>query len=199
MKRHWFKIAVSLLFLVMFINVYRWISQDNPVIPTIKQAPDFTLKDINNKPFQFSRSNGTIRLVEFLFTSCPDICPTTTYNMVKIQNQLKQHNLWGNQVQFLSITFDPETDTPEVFKAYGDRMGMDYSGWTLLTGTEKETADVAKSFGVMVQKLPDGTFIHNVTSLMLVDQTGNIRKIFKMGEDMNNDKIIKMIRQIAGS
>ncbi|OXM83039.1 SCO family protein [Paenibacillus rigui] len=199
MKRHWFKLAIGLLFLVMLISVYRWMSQDNPVLPTVKLAPDFTLKDVDNKPFHFSQSNGTIRLVEFLFTSCPDICPTTTYNMVKIQNQLKQQHLWGNQVQFLSITFDPETDTPEVFIAYGDWMGMDYSGWTLLTGTEKETAEVANSFGVMVQKLPDGTFVHNVTSLMLVDRAGNIRKVFKMGEDMNNDEIIKMIRQIAES
>ncbi|TBL81108.1 SCO family protein [Paenibacillus thalictri] len=99
----------------------------------------------------------------------------------------------------MSVTFDPEHDTPAVFKQYGDRMGIDYGGWNLLTGTEKETADVSKSFGVMVQKMQDGTFVHNVTSLFLVDQAGIIRKVFPMGEDMNNEEIIKMIRSLAES
>lgn len=199
MKKHRFKLLVGLVMLLMVLSLNFWMTQERPVLPVIKQAPDFKLLDVNGKPFQFNESNGKVRLVEFLFTSCPDICPMTTYNMVQIQNELKQQQLWGKKVQFLSITFDPEQDTPEVFKAYGDRMGMDYSGWTLLTGTEKETADVAKSFGVMVQKLPDNTFVHSVTSLMLVDATGKIRKIFKMGDEMNNDEIIKMIRQAAGS
>lgn len=199
MKQHRFKLLVGLVMLLMIISLYSWITQDRPVLPTIKQAPNFTLQDVNGQPYQFKESDGKVRLVEFLFTSCPDICPMTTYNMVHIQNELKKQQLWGNKVQFLSITFDPEHDTPEVFKAYGDKMGMDYSGWTLLTGTEKETADVAKSFGVLVQKLPDDTFVHSVTSLMLVDPSGKIRKIFKMGDEMNNDEIIKMIRLAAGS
>ncbi|WP_349254167.1 hypothetical protein [Paenibacillus sp. RC67] len=76
---------------------------------------------------------------------------------------------------------------------------MNYSGWTLLTGTEKKTADVARSFGVLVQKLPDDTFVHSVTSLMLVDSSGKILKIFKIGDEMNNDEIIKRIRLAAGS
>ncbi|MNY75748.1 hypothetical protein D3C86_2151120 [compost metagenome] len=51
----------------------------------------------------------------------------------------------------------------------------------------------------MVQKMKDGEFVHTVTSLFLVDQEGQIRKIFTMGEAMDNDEILKMIRQIAGS
>ncbi|MBE1445778.1 SCO family protein [Paenibacillus sp. OAS669] len=199
MIKHRFKFLVGFVMLLMVISLYFWMTQERPILPVIKQAPDFKLLDVNGNPFQFHETDSKVRLVEFLFTSCPDICPMTTYNMVQIQNELKKQQLWGNKVQFLSITFDPEQDTPEVFKAYGDRMGMDYSGWTLLTGTETETADVAKSFGVMVQKLPDNTFVHSVTSLMLVDPTGKIRKIFKMGDEMNNDEIIKMIRQAAGS
>ncbi|SDD96826.1 protein SCO1/2 [Paenibacillus sp. UNCCL117] len=199
LKRHGFKAAVCVLLIALAYSVYSWVSQDGPPLPTLKQAPAFTLQNLDGTPTGLEQTDGKVRLVEFLFTSCPDICPMTTYNMVKLQNQLKQTGLWGDKVQFLSITFDPQRDTPEVFKRYGDKMGMDYTGWTLLTGTEKETAEVARSFGVLVQKMPDGSFVHTVTSLFLIDQQGKIRKVFPMGEEMNNEDVYKTIRQLAGS
>jgi protein SCO1/2 len=197
-QKHGFKVLVTLMLAGLVASVFSWISQ-SPTLPVLKQAPNFTLNNLEGQQLKLSDSNGKVRLVEFLFTSCPDICPMTTFNMVKMQDELKKSNQWGNQVQFLSITFDPLKDTPEVFKKYGDRLKMDYSGWTLLTGSEAETAAVAKDFGVLVQKMPDGQFVHTVTSLFLVDGTGKIRKIFAMGDDMNNEEILKSIRQIAGS
>jgi len=194
-----FKLLITLLFALFVVSIVSWFFQDKPVLPVLKQAPNFTLSGLDGQKVSLSDSNGKVRLVEFLFTSCPDVCPMTTYNMVKLQNELKKKDQWGNQVQFISITFDPLRDTPEVFRKYGDRMGMDYSGWTLLTGTEEETAEVAKSFGVTVQKMPDGQFVHSVTSLFLVDGSGKIRKIFAMGEEMDNEEIMKKIRQMAGS
>ncbi|WP_159884964.1 SCO family protein [Paenibacillus puerhi] len=199
LKQHGFKLTVIVLLVALALSMLSWLKQDRPPLPSIKQAPDFSLLDMDGQPVKLSDSHGKVRLISFMFTSCPDICPMTTYNMVKLQNDLKQQGLWGDQVQFLSITFDPLTDTPEVFSKYGERMGVDPSGWTLLTGTEKETADVAKSFGVVVQKMPDGSFAHTVTSLFLVDTKGKIRKIYPMGEDMNHDELMKMIRLLAGS
>ncbi|NOU94432.1 redoxin domain-containing protein [Paenibacillus sp. LMG 31456] len=199
LRKNGFKLLVTLLFALFIGSVISWLNQDSPALPVIKQAPTFTLNSLEGEKVQLSDSAGKVRLIEFLFTSCPDVCPMTTYNMVKLQNELKMEGIWGNKVQFLSITFDPLKDTPEVFKKYGDRMGMDYDGWKLLTGTEAETGEVAKSFGVMVQKMPDGSFVHTVTSLFLVDGAGKIRKVFAMGEGMNNEDIIQKIRQIAGS
>ncbi|TBL69918.1 SCO family protein [Paenibacillus thalictri] len=198
-KRYGFRITVVILLAMIGISVYSWSTRQGPPLPTIKQAPDFSLLDLKGTPVRLSHTDGKVRLVEFLFTSCPDICPMTTYNMVKLQDKLKAQGLWGNKVQFFSITFDPLKDTPEVFKSYGDRMGIDYSGWNLLTGTEKETGDTARDFGVLVQKMQDGSFVHTVTSLFLVDQTGKIRKVFPMGEDMDNETILKMIWQLTGS
>ncbi|OME99260.1 electron transport protein SCO1/SenC [Paenibacillus sp. FSL H7-0331] len=195
-EKYGFKMFVTLLFAGLVVSVFFWINQ-SPTLPVLKQAPNFTLNDLEGKNVQLSDSNGKVRLVEFMFTSCPDICPMTTFNMVKLQDELKKSSQWGSQVQFLSVTFDPLKDTPEVFKKYGDRMRIDYSGWTLLTGTEAETAEVAKSFGVLVQKMPDGQFVHTVTSLFLIDGSGKIRKIFAMGDQMDNQEILKSIRQIA--
>lgn len=197
-QKHGFKLTVSLLLVALAISLFTWFNQ-GPPLPVLKQAPNFELSGLDGGKVSLGDTNGKVRLVEFLFTNCPDVCPATTYNMVKLQNELKKDGMWGNKVHFLSVTFDPERDTPQAFKTYGDKMGMDYNGWTLLTGTEKQTADVAKDFGVMVQKMKDGGFVHTVTSLFLVDQQGQIRKIYTMGEEMDNDEILKMIRQIAGS
>lgn len=199
LKRHGFKLMAGLLLAGLALSVYSWSHQKNPPLPVIRQAPAFTLSDLEGKPFTFEQTAGKVRLVEFLFTSCPDICPMTTYNMVKLQNELKRQELWGSKVHFVSITFDPLKDTPEVFKRYSDRMGIDYGGWTLLTGTERQTAETARDYGVLVQKMPDGSFVHTVTSLFLVDQAGKIRNIFPMGEDMNNDEVLTMIRQLVES
>ncbi|WP_240417771.1 SCO family protein [Paenibacillus periandrae] len=196
--KYGFKLLVTFMLAGMVVSVFFWINR-SPALPVIKQAPNFTLNKLDGHKFNMSDSNGKVRLVEFMFTSCPDICPLTTYNMVRLQEDLKKNNQWGDQVQFLSVTFDPLKDTPEVFKQYGDRMRMDYSGWTLLTGTEAETAAVAKSFGVLVQKMPDGQFMHTVTSLFLIDGSGNIRKIFAMGEQMDNQEILQSIRQLTSS
>ncbi|MNI70891.1 hypothetical protein D3C73_1267310 [compost metagenome] len=119
--------------------------------------------------------------------------------MVRLQEELIKSNQWDKEVQFISVTFDPERDTPQVFKEYGDRMGMDYKAWTLLTGTEAETQAVTKSFGVLAQKMPDGQFMHTVNSLFVIDGKGDIRQIFDMGEDMDNEEILKTIRKIATS
>ncbi|MEK8128923.1 SCO family protein [Paenibacillus filicis] len=199
LKRHGFKLMVVALLAALALSAYTWMKKDGSVLPVIKKAPEFSLLDLSGKPAKLSDTSGKVRLVEFLFTSCVDICPMTTYNMVKLQEKLKQQGLWGDKVQFLSITFDPLKDTPEVFGKYGERMGVDSKNWTLLTGSEQETAEVAKNYGVLVQKMPDGSFVHTVTSLFLIDGQDQIRQIFPMGEDMNNDEILKMIRQLAGS
>ncbi|NHN30519.1 SCO family protein [Paenibacillus agricola] len=198
LQKHGFKLLVTLMLVALVGSVISWVTQ-SPTLPVLKQAPNFTLSNLDGQKVNLNDSNGKVRLVEFMFTSCPDICPMTTFNMVKLQEELRKTNQWGSEVQFLSITFDPLKDTPKVLKEYGDRMRIDYSGWTLLTGTEAETAAVAKDFGVLVQKLPDGQFVHTVTSLFLVDGTGKIRKIFAMGDQMDNADIIKSIQQIAGS
>ncbi|CAG7601044.1 SCO1 protein [Paenibacillus solanacearum] len=199
LKRHGFKLVIGVLLATLVYSFYSRFGHDNPPLPSVKQAPELSLINLDGNPVRLEHTAGKVRLVEFLFTSCPDVCPMTTYNMVKLQSQLKQDGLWGDKVHFLSVTFDPQRDTPEMFKRYGDMMGIDYTGWTLLTGTEQETADAARSYGVLVQKMPDGSFVHTVSSLFLVDGQGKIRKVFPMGETMNNDEILRMIRQLVRS
>lgn len=198
-QKHWFKI-VTVLILVVIVGAVLYSSRPKgSALPVIKQAPAFTLQNVDGGQTKLADSSGTVRLMEFIYTSCPDICPATTYNMVKLQNELKQQKLYGNKVTFIAVTFDPIRDTPEVLKAYADRLGIDRSGWQLLRGQEEETKKVANDYGVIVEKLKDGTFMHSNRSLVLIDASNNVRKIYTMGDEMNNDEILQDIVKLTSS
>lgn len=153
-------------------------------LPIVYAAPDFTLPNISGEPVPFSKETGTVRVVEFLFANCPDICPTTTATLVQVQNKLKEKGVFGDKVEFYAITFDPARDTPDVLSKYAEGLQMDRNGWELLRGTEEDTFKVLDDFGVFAEKQADGTFVHSTGSLFLVDEDNNIRNIYQMGEEL---------------
>ncbi|HZG16641.1 MAG TPA: SCO family protein [Candidatus Bathyarchaeia archaeon] len=169
---------------------------NNQKIPVLKPMEDFTLEQLDGKPFHLSQTDGKVRLVSFIFTNCPDVCPATTAYMVQMQDELKQKGLYGTQVDFLSISFDPERDTPEVLQEYADRFRVDQSGWHILRGDEAAVEKVTKSFGIGVMKQPDGSYVHTMVTFLL-DKQHNLRKMYGMGADMNTEEIMKDLELLA--
>ncbi|MGO4544127.1 SCO family protein [Paenibacillus sp. 2TAB23] len=189
---------IAVIILVLTLATYLFVTSQNSDarLPIVKAAPDFTLQQLDGSNFELKENLGKIMLIEFMFTSCPDICPATTYNMVLLQDELKKQESFGSKVQLVAITFDPHTDTPEVFQSYAQRMGIDQSGWRLLRGDEAYTIEKAKEYGIGIQKLDDNQFVHTVTSLMLVDAKQQIRKVYRMGGEMDNTLILKDINTL---
>ncbi|MFD0695611.1 SCO family protein [Paenibacillus sp. GCM10027628] len=197
-QKHWFKAFVLLLIVIISAYTVYWLKQSSDPFPKMKKAPEFTLQNLQGQNVSLSESNSKVRLVEFFFASCPDICPATTSNMVLMQNNLKEKKVFGSKVQFISITFDPQRDTPEVLQRYAKMLGVDKgAGWQMLRGTEEKSLQIANDFGLMVVKQKDGQFAHSIRSLFLIDQEGFIRKVFDMGENMDNVAIEKAIVQLT--
>ncbi|MGQ7280595.1 SCO family protein [Brevibacillus thermoruber] len=194
-QRHWFSVAAAVLALLV-VGVFGYQYWQKSQIPVVKQMNDFTLDNIDGSTFTLSETNGKVRLVEFIFTHCPDICPATTFNMAKMQEQLKAKGLFGDKVAFVTITFDPERDTPEVLKAYADKFGADQRGWYFLRGDQAAVEKVTKDFGIAVLKQPDGSFAHTAR-MFLVDKDGNMRRMYGMASDMDMDNMLKDIEQLA--
>lgn len=194
-QRHWFSVAAAVLALLV-VGVFGYQYWQKSQIPVVKQMNDFTLDNIDGSTFTLSETNGKVRLVEFIFTHCPDICPATTFNMAKMQEQLKAKGLFGDKVAFVTITFDPERDTPEVLKAYADKFGADLRGWYFLRGDQAAVEKVTKDFGIAVLKQPDGSFAHTAR-MFLVDKDGNMRRMYGMASDMDMDNMLKDIEQLA--
>ncbi|MED1953143.1 SCO family protein [Brevibacillus centrosporus] len=195
LQRHWFTVLAGVLILAI-VGVFGYNYMTKEQIPVMKALNDFSLDNINGSTYTFSEGKGKVRLVEFMFTNCPDICPATTYNMSKLQDQLKEKGLFGDKVEFVSITFDPDFDTPEVLQAYAEKFKADQTGWKFLRGDAQAIEKVTKDFGIAVMKQPDGSFAHTAR-MFLVDEDGNMRRAYGMAAEMDMDQMMKEMVELA--
>jgi protein SCO1 len=141
-------------------------------LPTIGAAPDFTLTSQDGAPATLRELRGKVVAVTFIYTSCPDVCPMLSDKLARVQDELGPD--FGTKVAFLSITVDPEHDTPEVLKEYAELLDADLGGWTFLTGTQAAVREVARLYGVAVAKGADGQVDHTLLTT-LVDRRGIMR------------------------
>jgi protein SCO1/2 len=155
-------------------------------------VPDFTLVDQNGKPFHFANARGKIVLATFIFTTCPDVCPLLTAKFATIQRALREKNF--DNFLLLSITTDPERDTPAVLKSYAERFKADSNNWLFLTGSEKDLAKVWKGFDVTVRTTPDGQIQHTALTT-LIDRRG-IRKVDYYTDKWQEKEILRDISSL---
>jgi protein SCO1/2 len=156
-------------------------------------VPDFSLLDQDRRPFHLSSVRGKVVLVTFIYTTCPDICPLLTAKFADIQRKFKSEG--RNDHFLLSITTDPEVDTPKVLKSYGQRFEADFHSWAFLTGDKKDLSEVWRSFGVYVRKRGKGLIEHTGLTT-LIDRQG-IRRIDYYGDSWTEKEVLKDIASLA--
>ena len=161
-------------------------------LPKIKPAPEFTLTKQDGKRLALKDLRGKALAITFIFASCADTCPLLTAKMAGIQNRLGSD--FGKKVNFVSITVDPERDTPKVLKRYGEAHKANAAGWAFLTGTSAEIREVAKSYGIYYKKTPRGDVDHTFLT-SLVDQNGILRVQY-MGVKFNPDEMLRDIQAL---
>jgi protein SCO1/2 len=143
---------------------------DRP-LPVIGPAPPFALTSQDGKPVALADLRGKVVAVAFIYTECPDICPMLTQKMAQVQDELGAD--FGAKVAFVSISLDPEHDTPTVLNDYAQFWGAK-PGWVFLTGSPEAVRDVTRRYGVFFAKKEDGSVDHTqLTSL--VDAEGQMR------------------------
>jgi protein SCO1 len=99
-------------------------------LPVYGSVPDFTLIDQNGRPLRKTDLAGKIWVANFIFANCPDECPLMTAEMAKLQADLAD----VLELRLVSITVDPEHDTPAVLFQYAERFRADPERWFFLTG-----------------------------------------------------------------
>lgn len=161
--------------------------------PLQKEAPAFRLQDVHSgEQFSLEGTNGTVRLVYFYYSNCPDVCPPSTYSLSLVQEKLKEVGIFGSETRLISITFDPERDTPERLRDFAGSFRADPSGWHFLRGDEEEVRSLAREFGIDVIDLGNGDLAHQ-NIYFLIDKEGNIREYLKATEP-DVDEIVKKIK-----
>ena len=151
----------------------------NPSLAVIGAAPQFTLYDIGGKVTRLSDYRGRVVLVAFVFTTCPGVCPLISKQMSFLQSELKKENLFGRRAGMLSITVDPETDTPEVLAEYAANYDADASGWKFLYDTPERMKPIYQAYDEWTKKTEKGQLDHPAR-VYLVDAKGNIREIYSL-------------------
>lgn len=147
-------------------------AQHDQRLPTIGAAPDFTLTSQDGVSVSLRDFRGKVVAVAFIFAACTDICPMLTDNMARVKDKLGTE--FGSQIAFISITVDPERDTPDVLKQYAQSFAADVKGWSFLTGNPAVVHEVGRKYGVIARKTASGDIDH-ILLTSLVDRNGNLR------------------------
>jgi protein SCO1/2 len=146
--------------------------RDHSGLPVMGEAPDFLLRSEQGTEVTLNQFRGKAVAVTFIFASCSATCPLLTAKMATVQNRLGAD--FGTKIAFLSITVDPEHDTPEVLQRYAENFGADPAGWKFLTGSPAAIQDVARHYGVFATRREGRELDHtNLTSL--IDPQGMLR------------------------
>ncbi len=154
--------------------------QNIPAPPVISQAQDFELIDSTNHPFGSAQLKGKIWIAQFFFTTCSGICPITTGKMAMIY---RSYNL-NKKVAFVSITVNPDNDTPEVLTKYSQKYHADTKQWHFLTGPIQKIEEISvKNFKIGNVEEP----VFHSGYFVLVDALGRIRGYYN-GTDMEGTK-----------
>jgi protein SCO1/2 len=143
-----------------------------PPLPEIARAPAFTLTSQDGVQVSLADFRGKVVAVTFIYTLCTDTCPILTPMMSFVQDRLGPD--FGARVAFVSITVDPERDTPAVLKEYAKGFGADLGGWAFLTGAPEAIREVTRRYGVFAVPAANGDVDHSFLT-SIVDRRGILR------------------------
>lgn len=137
-------------------------------LPIVGDAGEFTLTDQTGAAFSTSSLRGKIYVIDFMFTSCTNVCPVMSGAMAQLHREFAQEN----RVAFVSVSVDPTTDTPAVLDRYAKRFDADPARWHFLTGEDAAIQSIAKDrFKLGHADKP----VNHATNFVLVDGAGKIR------------------------
>jgi len=159
------------------------------------EVPDFKLVDQYGKRFSFHQSRGRIVVLTFIYTRCPlpDYCPLMTDNFAAIEKALKSEPESNPKTQLLSITLDPEYDSPKVLREYAARHSAGGAQWDYATGTKDEVKQVATYFGMQYWREGDQV-VHSLRTA-IVGADGKLVKLYR-GNEWKPDEVVRELRNV---
>src|ERR1043166_687828 len=158
--------------------------------------PNFTFTNELGQAVHLDDFRGKAVALTFIFTRCPlpNFCPRMSSNFSEAAKKLSAKSDAPKNWQLLSISFDPDFDTPAVLKAYAGRYNYDAAHWSFLTGSKFEIGALAAKLG-MIYVEEAGTFNHNLRTA-IIDPRGRVQKIL-LGNDWTSDQLVAELIQAA--
>jgi protein SCO1 len=137
-----------------------------------ESLPAFTLLDQEGRTVSASRFRGKRVVLNFIFTRCPvaTMCPAATVRMAQLQKAAREAG--AADFELVSISLDPEFDTPGVLREYAETRGLDTSNWSFLTGPDAAVRHLLAQLGVIREF--EGATIKHTLATVLMDEQGRI-------------------------
>jgi protein SCO1/2 len=156
-----------------------------PLLEAGATVPDAEFVDQNGRKHQLADWRGKTLAVTFIYTRCPlpDFCPLMDRHFAAVQKSLQADAALASRVHLLSVSFDPQYDTPEVLKAHAGRVRADPARWTYLTGSPKAIDAFAAGFGVTIMRedRPATEIVHNLRTAV-IDRDGRLVTVLRGNE-----------------
>lgn len=171
-------------------------SDNDRQFPSLGTAPDFELLDQDGNAFGSAQLQGKVWIANFMFTRCTNTCPLQAQRLAEAQSALSEDPVWDG-IRFVSITVDPEHDTPGVLKTYAQDYQADQAHWKFLTGPRETIWTLsADGFGLPVRDdaMNDQMPILHDSKFLLIDRLGQIRGVF----DSQSTEAITELRRALG-
>lgn len=153
--------------------------------PPLVHVGEWSLIDHHGQPFGSNELAGKVVIADLFFTSCPTICPELTKSMSEVA---KRFSSLESQVHFVSISIDPEIDTPQILRKYMKKNGANLPNWSFVTGNREKlysiVLDQMKLHAGEKKEHPQHSNGHkiydieHVAQLLLFDQNGDLRGLF---------------------
>lgn len=138
------------------------------LLPVLFMLEDFEAVDQGGRTFSSTSLEGRVWVADFIFTNCGGPCPKMTAAMKQLQDRTADHS----DLHFVTITVDPERDTPEVLRSYAERHGADLNRWRFLRTTPEKTGRLMQEVFKVGYK---DSLLNHSARFILVDQKGLVR------------------------
>lgn len=185
-------LGLGLVLIVIAAFVLKQAEQSRSNLPVLGQVPQFSFTERSGQPFGLQDMLGQVCVVDFFFTRCQGVCPVMVISMSKLYKAFGEND----RVRFVSISVDPEYDTPEVLRRYALDHGVTDDRWVFLNAPVAEVIALSeKGFMLPAEELPMG----HSSRFVLVDQQGRIRGYYAHNSDQDQKLLKTHILQLLKS
>jgi len=156
-------------------------------LPVLRTVTAFRGTDQNNSEFSASKLKGKIWIASFFFSRCGSVCPALNTVLARLQAD------FSDKVSFVSLTSDPEYDTPEVMKEYAQQYGAKPGVWWFVTmPIDSMIAVASRDLGLVEPSSPE---VHS-TRFVLIDQNMNVRGFYDSADTNDVSKLQSILETL---
>ena len=161
--------------LLLLLSLVIAACQHESHLPKLFPVPNVSLVDENGRPVSLDSMKGSITVYDFIFTNCSGICPIMSRNMAELTEKIPKEA----PVKFVSISVDPERDTPEALRKYATHFRKD-DRWVFLTGERDEIVRLSvEGFKLAAgDPVPGGEPLLHSSKFAVADRDGIIREYY---------------------